>query len=104
VYSRRNPQSDVWFDISGLSFKPVNDVGPLMDYHAADLLARALTVWLATSILGGCALAANIAFVARIFRVPEFAELQSMGFVMAAVLGLGLAAWYTLKSLREPTP
>lgn len=101
VYSRPNTQSAFWFDISGLSFKPVNDVGPLMDYHAADLLMRALVVWVVTTILGGTGLAVQISFVARMFHAPEFAELQPMGFVMAAVLGLGLAISVMIRSLRE---
>lgn len=100
---RQGRDSTFWFDISGQSFKPVNDVGPMIEYCAADLLARALVIWLATSILGGVALAAKISFVARLFQVPEFAELRPMGFVMAAVLGFGLAVRFLIASLRGPS-
>lgn len=102
VYSRLNTNNSFWFDMSGLSFKPVNDVGPLIDYRAADLLARALVVWLAASLIGGVLLAAKISFVARVFRVPEFAEHQPMGFLMASVVGLGLAVWFLINALLGP--
>lgn len=101
MYSRQNTHNAFWFDTSGLSFKPVNDVGPMIDYRAADLLARALIVWAVTAILGGAMLAAQISFVARVFHVPEFAEHQPMGFVMAAVLGLGLAINFMINALRD---
>lgn len=101
VYSRPNARDAFWFDVSGLSFKPVNDVGPMIDFRATDLLVRALIVWAVTTILGGAMLAAKISFVARMFHVPEFAEHQSMGFVMAAVLGLGLAINFMIRYLRE---
>ncbi len=50
--NRKNAHSAFWFDISGLSFKPVNDVGPMVDYRAMDLLARALVVWVVTIVRG----------------------------------------------------
>lgn len=101
MYSRQSMNSSFWFDISGLSFEPVNDVGPLIDYRAADLLARALVVWLATLLIGGVLLAAKISFIARVFRVPEFADHQPMGFLMAGVLGVGVASWFMVHSLRQ---
>lgn len=101
MYRSQNAHNAFWFDIGGLSFKPVNDVGPMIDYRATDLLARALVVWVVTIVLGGALLAAQISFVARVFHVPEFAEHQPMGFVMAAVLGLGLAINFMINSLRE---
>jgi hypothetical protein len=102
VAYRQSTTNGIWFDISGLSFKPVNDVGPMIDYRTIDLLARAFVIWLATAILGGFVLAAQISFVARLFHVPEFAEHQTMGFLMAAVLGLGLAICLTISSIRAP--
>lgn len=101
MYSRQSTNDALWFDVEGLSFKPVNDVGPMIEYRATGLLVRALVVWLATVLLGGVALAANISFVARVFHVPEFAEQQSMGFVMAGVLGFGAAVWFLISSLRQ---
>lgn len=98
---RPNASSAFWFDVSGLSFKPVNDVGRMIDYHAVDLLARALVAWLFTSIVGGAVLAAKISFVARIFRVPEFADHQGMGFLMACVLGLGVSAWFIINAVSR---
>jgi hypothetical protein len=102
VYRLQSTDSGFWFDISGLSFKPVNDVGPMIDYRATGLLARAIVIWLATAIIGGIALAAQISFVARIFHAPEFAEHRTMGFLMAAVLGLGLAICFMITSIRAP--
>jgi hypothetical protein len=94
--------SGIWFDISGLSFKPVNDVGPMIDYRTIDVLARAFVIWLAIAILGGLVLAAQISFVARIFHAPEFAEHRTMGFLMAAVPGLGVAIRFTISAIRAP--
>ena len=101
MHSRQNEPSAFWFDTSGLSFKPVNDVGPMIEYHAIDVVVRALVVWLTTSLIGGIALAAKISFVARVFHVPEFAEHQPMGFLMAGVLGVGVATWFMVQSLRQ---
>lgn len=100
--SRPSASSALWFDVSGLSFKPVNDVGRMIDYRAADLLARAFVVWLATSVIGGAMLAAKISFVARVFQVPEFADHQEMGFLMACVLGLGVSAWFIVNAISRP--
>lgn len=99
--NRSNASSAFWFDVSGLSFKPVNDVGRMIDYRAADLLVRALVTWLATSVIGGAALAAKISFVARVFQVPEFADHQEMGFLMASVLGLGVSAWFIINAMSR---
>lgn len=94
LHSHPSASSALWFDISGLSFKPVNDVGPMIDYHTVDLLVRACVAWLVTAVIGGAALAAKISFVARLFHAPEFAAHQEMGFLMAGVLGFGVATWF----------
>ena len=101
MHSRQSTNDALWFDVEGLSFEPVNDVGPMIEYRTMGVLVRALVVWLATVLLGGAALAANISFVARVFHVPEFAEHQPLGFLMAGVLGFGVAVWFTINSLRQ---
>jgi hypothetical protein len=82
--------------------RPANDVGRLLDFTPRNLLARALAAWAATLVIGGIALAKGIAIVAHLFQAPEFAELQHMGFLMAGVLGIGLAAAFVIGVLRDP--
>ena len=81
--------------------KPANDVGRLLDFTPRNLVARALGAWVATLVIGGIVLAKGIAIVADLFHVPEFAELQHMGFLMAGVLGIGLAAALVIDVLRD---
>jgi hypothetical protein len=79
--------------IGNFSFERVDDAGHLTGYGLVSLGARA--------IIGGVVLSAANAFVAGLFGVPEFGEMRSMGFVMASVLGLCLAAWFLVYSLRN---
>ena len=87
--------------ISETILKPANDVGRLLDFTPRNLLARALAAWAVTLVIGGIALEKGIAFVAHLFQVSEFAELQHMGFLMAGVLGIGLAAALVIDALRD---
>lgn len=76
------------FDVS----EAANDNCPISEAPPGKMLVDAALVWLATFILGGTALAAGIKIVAHLFHEPAFAELKNMGFTMAGVLGIGLAA------------
>lgn len=73
----------------------------MVDFTARNLFARAMAVWFAAFIFGGVALAKAITFVAGLFRAPEFADHQQMGFLMAAVLGLCLATAFIVDTLRK---
>lgn len=73
----------------------------MVDFTARNLFARAVLAWAVTLIVGGVALAKAIAIAAHLFQAPEFAELQHMGFLMAGVLGIGLAAALVIDVLRD---
>lgn len=88
--------------IGNLSFERVDDAGHLTGYGVVSLAARAATILFVTAIIGGVVLSAANAFVAGLFGVPEFGEMRSMGFTMAGVLGLCLAGWFLVHSLRHP--
>ena len=73
----------------------------MVDFTARNLFARAIAAWAVTLVIGGIVLAKGIAIVAHLFQAPEFAELQYMGFLMAGVLGIGLAAALVIDVLRD---
>jgi hypothetical protein len=87
--------------IGNLSLERVDEAGRLTGYGLVSVLARAATIFLGTVIIGGIILSAANAFVAGLFGVPEFGEMRSMGFTMAGVLGLCLAVWFLVRSLRN---
>lgn len=86
-----------------LTFQHVNDAGRLTRYGVVSILARAAVILIGSVIIGGIILSAANSFVAGLFGVPEFGELRSMGFTMAAAVGLGLATWFLIHNLRHPT-
>lgn len=88
--------------IGNLSFERVKDDGRLTGYGLVSILARAVALLVGTAIIGGVILSAANAFVAGLFGVPEFGEMRSMGFTMAAVLGFFLAVWFLVYSFRHP--
>ena len=88
--------------IGNLSFERVTYDGRLTGYGFVSILARALTILLGTTIIGGIVLSAANAFVAGLFGVPKFGELRPRSFTMAGVLGLCLAAWFLIHSLQNP--
>lgn len=88
--------------IGNFSFEHVDEAGRLTGYGLVGILARAATILIGTVIIGGVLLSAANAFVAGLFGVPEFGEMRSMGFTMAGVLGLCLAGWFLVYSLRHP--
>jgi hypothetical protein len=88
--------------IGHFSFEREDDAGRLTFYGLVGLFLRALAIWLGSVIVGGVILSAANSFVGGIFGVPEFGDLQSMGFTMAAVLGFCLAAWFLVQHLRHP--
>jgi hypothetical protein len=85
-----------------LTFERLDDEGRLTGYGLVGILARAGALLLGTAIIGGIVLSAANSFVAGLFGVPEFGELREMGFEMAAVLGVCLAIWFLIHSLRNP--
>jgi len=87
---------------SSHAFEAANDNCPISEPSRGKMLADAILVWLATFILGGTALAAGIKIVAHLFHEPGFAELKLMGFTMAGVLGIALAASLVVGALMDP--
>ena len=86
---------------SSNAFEVANDNCPISEPSRGKMIADAILVWLATFILGGTALAAGIKIVAHLFHEPAFAELKHMGFTMAGVLGIGLAAALVIGTLKS---
>jgi hypothetical protein len=78
-----------------------NDNFPPPALTTTELVTHAILAWAAAVIFGGSALAMAIEFAAKAFQAPAFAELRSMGFVMAAVVGVGFAAAVVIEALRN---
>lgn len=78
-----------------------NDNLPPPALTPTELVTHAILAWAATLIFGGTALAMGIEFAAKAFQAPAFAELRSMGFVMAGVVGIGFAAAVVIGTLRN---
>ena len=87
-------------EVGGLSFEPLDDVGPLNDVEPGALIVHAIAISVGTAVLGGAALTGAISTAARYFQAPEFADLQYLGFIMSGVLGLLLALAFLINAMR----
>lgn len=83
-------------------FKYTFQTGHLSRPEMVDLFGTSMAIGLGTAIFGGVFLSSSIAFVAGVFHEPEFAHLRSMGFVMAAGLGVAFASWFFADAVRRP--
>jgi len=88
--------------VGGLSFEPLREFGPFTDNEPSAVVARAVAIWFATTLLGGAALTAAIDTVASRVHAPGFAELEYLGFLMGGVVGLLLAVGFFVKALYRP--
>lgn len=78
-----------------------NDNFPLPVPTSRELFTRAILAWMATVLFGGTALAMGIEFTAKAFHTPAFAELRHMGFIMAGVVGVGIAVAVVIGAVRN---
>lgn len=78
-----------------------NDNFPLPIPSSRELFTRAILAWMATVLFGGTGLAMGIEFTAKAFQTPAFAELRHMGFIMAGVVGVGIAIAVVIGAVRN---
>ena len=94
---------DAWRnEVRGIPLQAANDNSIGSAPQLLAVLTPAILAWLVTLVVGGIALSKAIIVVAVVFRTPAFAELQGMGFVMAGVLGMGVAGALVIDGFRDP--
>lgn len=81
------------------SARAANDNAPQTDIPSENLVARAIVIFAAISLLSSLLLVVEMFFTAGPFGVPEFTQHPWMELLMAGVLGAGAAGWFLIRSL-----